>query len=59
MAQQEFLSTVASYLTHLDEAARIGAAGREHVLSHHRPVHRVDEMLRTVGAIDEPLQARG
>jgi Glycosyl transferases group 1 len=59
VAQQEFISTVGYYLTHLDEAARIGSAGREHVLSHHRPVHRVHEMLRIVGAADEPLPAGG
>ncbi len=49
-SQNAFLDLVLAYLQRLDDAERIGSAGREHVLRHHRAVNRVDWMLEVITA---------
>jgi hypothetical protein len=46
--QLAFLDVVLDQLSRPDDAARIGAAGREHALRYHRPVNRVDAILSVV-----------
>lgn len=47
----ECLALIDHYLRNPDERARIAAAGRREVLAKHTPVHRVEELLRTVFGI--------
>lgn len=46
--QDAFIDFVDGYLKRLDDAERIGSAGRDHVLRHHRAVNRVDWILSVI-----------
>jgi hypothetical protein len=47
-SQNAFIDLVLGYLQRLDDAERIGSAGRDHALRHHRAVNRVDWMLGVI-----------
>lgn len=46
--EREMLEVVDHYLRHPEERERIAEAGRQEVLNHHTPVHRMEAVLRTV-----------
>lgn len=46
--EHELLDLVDHYLRNPEERRRVAEAGRQEVLNHHTPVHRMDFILRTV-----------